>query len=173
MPRSDQPVILLAEDNADDVDMFRRAFKQAYIEAPLHVVSDGEEAMAYLNGEGKFANRAEFPLPDLLLLDLKMPRKNGFEVLAWLRTHPTLCPLRTVVLTTSEDIKDVNRAYAFGANSFLTKPLDFIEFKNTLQEMFAFFLTRAKTPKVTRTPREGLGSERMAGPPSFPDKESV
>jgi len=171
MPRSGQPVILLAEDSADDVDMFRRAFKQACIEAPLHIVSDGDEAIAYLTGEGKFANRAEFPLPDLFLLDLKMPRKNGFEVLAWLRTHPTLCPLRTVVLTTSQDIKDVTRAYAFGANSFLTKPLDFIEFKNTLQEMFTFFLTRAKTPQVTRSaPHEGPRSERIAGPASFPDK---
>jgi len=171
MLRSGQPVILLAEDSADDVDMFRRAFKQACIEAPLHVVSDGDEAMAYLSGEGKFANRAEFPLPDLFLLDLKMPRTNGFEVLAWLRTHPTLCPLRTVVLTTSQDIKDVTRAYAFGANSFLTKPLDFIEFKDTLQEMFTFFLTRAKTPQVTRiVPHESPDSERIAGPASFPDK---
>ena len=172
MPRSGQPVILLAEDSADDVDMFRRAFKQACIEAPLHIVSDGDEAIAYLTGEGKFANRAEFPLPDLFLLDLKMPRKNGFEVLAWLRTHPTLCPLRTVVLTTSEDIKDVTRAYAFGANSFLTKPLDFIEFKNTLQEMFTFFLTRAKTPQVTRSaPCEGPDSEGIADPAALPDKE--
>ena len=169
MPISGQPVILLAEDSADDVDMFRRAFKQAYIEAPLYVVSDGEEATAYLDGEGKFGNRAEFPLPDLFLLDLKMPRKNGFEVLAWLRTHPTLCPLRTVVLTTSEDIKDVTRAYAFGANSFLTKPLDFIEFKNTLQEMFAFFLTRAKTPQVMRMARPG--SERIADSAASPDKK--
>jgi CheY-like chemotaxis protein len=151
-----QPIILLAEDSENDVIMFRRAFRQAAIEAPLYVVSDGTEAIAYLSGEGDFANRAEFPLPDLLLLDLKMPRTNGFEVLAWLRVHPSLCPLRTVVLTTSNDIKDINRAYAFGANSFLTKPLDFTEFKNTLQDMFNFFFNRAKTPGITRASRTDL-----------------
>jgi CheY-like chemotaxis protein len=152
MTDSGQPVILLAEDSEDDVYMLRRAFQQAGIELPLQVVADGEQAIAYLTGQGKFANRAEFPLPDLFLLDLKMPRLNGFEVLAWLRQHPTLAPLRTVVLTTSEEIRDVNRAYAMGANSFLTKPLDFTDFKNTLQEMFNFFLIKAKAPEVSRPP---------------------
>jgi CheY-like chemotaxis protein len=152
MTDAGQPVILLAEDSEDDVYMLRRAFEQAGIELPLQVVSDGEQAVAYLTGQGKFANRAEYPLPDLFLLDLKMPRKNGFEVLLWLRQHPTLAPLRTIVLTTSEEIRDVNRAYAMGANSFLTKPLDFTDFKNTLQEMFNFFLVKAKAPQVSRPP---------------------
>jgi CheY-like chemotaxis protein len=152
MTESGQPVILLAEDSEDDVYMLRRAFEQVGIELPLQVVSNGEQAIAYLMGQGKFANRAEYPLPDLFLLDLKMPRKNGFEVLMWLRQHPTLAPLRTIVLTTSDEIRDVNRAYAMGANSFLTKPVDFTDFKNTLQEMFNFFLLKAKAPQVTRPP---------------------
>jgi len=152
MTDAGQPVILLAEDSDDDVYMLRRAFEQAGIELPLQVVSDGEQAIAYLTGQGKFANRAEYPLPDLFLLDLKMPRKNGFEVLGWLRQHPTLAPLRTIVLTTSDEIRDVNRAYAMGANSFLTKPIDFTDFKNTLQEMFNFFLVKAKAPQVSRPP---------------------
>lgn len=152
MSNSEHPVILLAEDSEDDVLMLRRAFRQAGIELPLQVVSNGEQAIAYLMGQGKFANRAEYPLPDLFLLDLKMPRKNGFDVLIWLRQHPTLAPLRTVVLTTSDEIRDVNRAYALGANSFLTKPLDFTDFKNTLQEMFNFFLTKAKAPEISRPP---------------------
>jgi CheY-like chemotaxis protein len=156
MTERDQPIILLAEDSEDDVRMFRRAFTQAAIAAPLHVVSDGEETIAYLSGDDKFAHRVEYPLPDLLLLDLKMPRKDGFEVMAWLRTHPTLCPLRTVVLTASEDMREIIRAYAFGANSFLTKPVNFTEFKETLQEMFNFFFNRAKTPEVSRVHRNGV-----------------
>jgi CheY-like chemotaxis protein len=148
----DQPVILLAEDTDDDVQMVRRAFKLAGMDIPLQVVSDGEQAIAYLNGEGKFANRAEYPLPDLFLLDLKMPRKNGFEVLEWLRGHPTLAPLRTVVLTTSDEIRDVNRAYRLGANSFLTKPLDFTDFRDTLQAMFNYWLLKTRAPEVSRPP---------------------
>ena len=152
MSNSEHPVILLAEDNDDDVAMLRRAFLQAGIDLPLQVVPNGEEAIAYLMGEGRFSNRAEYPLPDLFLLDLKMPGTNGFEVLAWLRHHPTLAPLRTVVLTTSDEIRDVNQAYLLGANSFLTKPVDVTDFKSTLQEMFNFFLFKAKRPEVRRPP---------------------
>jgi CheY-like chemotaxis protein len=152
MSNSEHPVILLAEDNDDDVAMLRRAFLLAGIDLPLQVVPNGEEAINYLMGQGKFANRAEYPLPDLFLLDLKMPGTNGFDVLAWLRQHPTLAPLRTVVLTTSDEIRDVNQAYVLGANSFLTKPVDFTDFKSTLQQMFNFFLFKAKRPEVRRPP---------------------
>ena len=151
---SEQPVILLADDRDDDVEIVRRALQMAGIDLPLQVVSDGEEAIAYLNGEGKFANRAEYPLPDLFLLDLKMPQKSGFEVLEWVRKHPTLAPLRTIVLTTSDQASDVNRAYALGANSFLTKPLDFLDFRDTLQIMINYWLTKARAPRVSRPPRQ-------------------
>src|SRR5678815_385495 len=151
---SEQPVILLADDSDDDVQIVRRALRMAGIDLPLQVVSDGEEAIAYLNGEGKFANRAEYPLPDLFLLDLKMPVKNGFEVLKWVRTHPTLAPLRTIVLTTSDEARDVNQAYALGANSFLTKPLDFLDFRDTLQVMINYWLTKVRAPDVSRPPRQ-------------------
>jgi CheY-like chemotaxis protein len=152
MSECEHPVILLAEDNDDDVAMLRRAFLRAGINLPLQVVPNGEEAIAYLTGEGRFANRAEYPLPDLFLLDLKMPGMDGFDVLAWLRQHPTLAPLRTVVLTTSDEIRDVNQAYVLGANSFLTKPVDVTDFKSTLQEMFNFFLFKAKRPEIRRPP---------------------
>src|ERR1051325_881269 len=97
-------VILLADDGEDDVTLVRRAFKKAGLLNPLQVVKDGDEAIAYLKGEGAYRNRLEVPLPDLLLLDLKMPRKNGFEVLQWIRAQPSLSALRVVVLTSSEEV---------------------------------------------------------------------
>ena len=150
MNRYGQPIILVAEDNPDDVQMLKRALEQAAIDTPISFVSDGEQAIAYLKGTGKFANRAEYPLPDLLLLDLKMPRSNGFDVLEWLRQQPTLASLRTVVLTTSDRIWDVTRAYELGANSFLVKPLDFTDFKNTIQAVYNYWLALDKAPNVAR-----------------------
>src|SRR5260370_9232565 len=97
----DQSVILLAEDRYDDIFLIRRAFEKGGLLNPLQVVRNGEEVVAYLKGEGKFANRAEYPLPQLLLLDLKMPLMDGFDVLPWLRPHPSLRALRIDVLTSS------------------------------------------------------------------------
>ena len=153
MTERDQPVVLIAEDNDNDIAMLRRAFRQASITAPIQYVTDGEQAIAYLKGEGRFARREEFPLPDLLLLDLKMPRKNGFEVLEWLRTQPSLSHLRVVVLTTSEQLRDVNRAYALGAASFLTKPLNFVEFKDTIQAMYNYWVAFNRKPRIERPPQ--------------------
>ena len=145
-----QAVVLLADDNEDDVVTLRHALRRARIEAPLHVVEDGEEAIAYLRGVGKFSNRAEFPLPDLFLLDLRMPKVDGFEVLEWLRQQPSLAPLRTIVLTASDDFFDVDRAYALGANSFLTKSMDLLDFGNTLEATFRYWLTTTRAPHVHR-----------------------
>ena len=145
-----QPVVLLAEDNDNDVLTLREALRRAGIEIPLQIVEDGDEAIAYLRGVGKFANRAEYPLPDLFLLDLRMPGRDGFEVLEWLRQQPSLAPLRTIVLTTSEEISDVDRAYALGANSFLTKPMDLLDFGNTLESTFNYWLKTTRAPQVNR-----------------------
>ena len=153
-----QAVVLLADDNEDDVLALRHALRRAGIEMPLHVVGDGEEAIAYLRGVGKFSNRAEFPLPDLFLLDLRMPIIDGFEVLEWLRQQPSLAPLRTIVLTASDDFFDVDRAYALGANSFLTKSMDLLDFGNTLEATFNYWLKTTRAPHVHR-PGE-LGSEQ-------------
>jgi CheY-like chemotaxis protein len=117
--------ILLAEDREDDIVLIQRAFEKGGIRNPLIVVRDGEEAINYLTGVVPFSDRERFPIPALLLLDLKMPRMDGFEVLGWLKTQPGLAALRVVVLTSSEDIGDVTKAYQLGANSFLVKPLDF------------------------------------------------
>jgi CheY-like chemotaxis protein len=136
--RSD-PVILVAEDNDGDVVMLRRAFQHLGVTAPLQFVADGEETVAYLKGTGKFANRDEYPLPDILLLDLKMPRLNGLEFLEWWRKQPSLSAIRIVVLTTSEEIRDVNAAYRLGASSFLVKPFNFDEFRNTIFAMLQYW----------------------------------
>ena len=143
-----QSVILLAEDREDDVLLVRKAFKSAEMNCELVVVRDGEEAMSYLAGEGKFHDRAEFPFPDLLLLDLKMPRVDGFEVLRWIRQHPRIRNLRVVVLTSSHQIRDVNEAYRLGANSFLVKPLDFENFVETSKALRKYWLVLDNAPEL-------------------------
>lgn len=114
--------ILLAEDEANDIFFMERCFEKARLLNPLRIVNDGEQAMAYLAGEGKYGDRNKFPFPILLLLDLRMPRKSGFEVLEWLCAQEGLRRLTTVVLTSSKEGPDVNRAYDLGANSYLVKP---------------------------------------------------
>src|SRR4051812_33029458 len=101
---SEQELILIAEDREDDVLLIRRSLERARVLNPIQIVRNGEETISYLQGEGKFANRDEYPLPSLLLLDLKMPRTDGFEVLRWIRQQPALKALRVIVLTSSEDI---------------------------------------------------------------------
>jgi CheY-like chemotaxis protein len=145
---SEMEVILLADDDENDIALFKRAFKQADIKNPLQIVRDGEEAIAYLAGEGTFADRNEFPLPTLLLLDLKMPRKNGFEVLQWVRQHPTLKTLRVLVLTVSSDIRDVNMAYKLGANSFIVKSLDVQNFLELVLQIKNCWLAMSRAPEI-------------------------
>jgi CheY-like chemotaxis protein len=123
--KPEDAVILLVEDRADDILLIQRAFQRAGVKNPMVVTRNGDEAIEYLSGQGMFRNRAEYPLPWLILLDLKMPRIDGFEVLKWVRSQPELRRIVVVVLTSSEEIPDVNRAYDLGANSFMVKPLDF------------------------------------------------
>lgn len=152
----DCDVILVAEDNEDHVMMIRRAFRQSGLVNPVQVVRDGEEAIAYLKGDGPYANRAEYPLPCLLLLDLKMPNKNGFEVLEWLRSQPALSALRVVVLTTSGEMNDINRAYQLGANSFLTKPVDFRDFVQLTTALKGYWLWLSHAPELSRPKPENI-----------------
>jgi CheY-like chemotaxis protein len=147
---SEHGVILLAEDDEDHVVLIRHAFAEADLRNPLFVVWNGEEAIAYLSGTGKYSNRDEYPLPDLLLLDLKMPRVDGFEVLKWVRQQPGLAPLRILVLTSSNELRDVNRAYQLGANSFLVKPLDFQDVIQLSKVIQKYWLNRSKTPEISR-----------------------
>lgn len=132
--------ILLVEDRSDDIALARRAFRQLNLRNPFHVVADGEEALAYVFGQGIYADRTTYPLPDIMLLDLKLPRLDGFELLSRIRKQPELNPMRIIVLTSSEDIYDVNRAYSLGANSFLVKPQDFNDFTTLIRTLSAFWL---------------------------------
>jgi CheY-like chemotaxis protein len=167
-------VILLAEDREDDITLILKAFAKAQVCNPLQIVRDGEEAIAYLRGEGKYANRDEFPLPALVLLDLKMPKVDGFEVLKWLRQQPGLSALRVVVLTSSDAIRDVNTAYHLGANSFMVKPMDFNDVVQMSRFLTDYWLQTSMAPETFRPPREsknGISEQRRSDEPSRPDSD--
>src|SRR5882672_1891997 len=132
--------VLLAEDDPDDILLTQIAFEKARLANPLQVVRDGEEAIAYLNGDGKFADRTQFPLPILLLLDLKMPKKNGFQVLEWLRKQPEIGRLSVAIMTSSDHDPHISRAYQLGADSYLRKPPDADALVALVQRLHAYWL---------------------------------
>ena len=117
--------ILVVEDEKSDALLIRRTLGKAGLPYPLHFVETGEQAIAYLSELESYSDRNKHPMPALVLLDLKLPGKSGFEVLEWVRANPLFKMLRVVVLTSSKDIRDVRQAYKLGANSFLVKPLEF------------------------------------------------
>jgi CheY-like chemotaxis protein len=149
---SDLALFLLVEDSESDAILIRRAFIKGNVINPLQVVTAGDQAIAYLKGEGPFSNRSEYPLPELVLLDLKLPGIDGFQVLRWIRQQPDLRALRVVVLTSSDRIQDVNMAYQLGANSFLVKPVDFERFVEISQALRGYWLWLSKAPEVSRPP---------------------
>src|SRR5690349_18805344 len=141
-------VFLLVEDNADDVVLIRRAFAAAQMLNPLVVVRNGEEAMAYFMGLGPYKNRSEYPLPSLVLLDLKLPGMTGIEFLKWLRAQPQIGTTRVVMLTSSNLTRDVNDAYQAGANSFLVKPSDFENFVQIGSALRGYWVWMDKPPET-------------------------
>jgi CheY-like chemotaxis protein len=140
--------ILVADDDADDVLLLRRAFRKANLPNPVHVVNDGESAIAYLSGEGRYGDRDDHPMPVLLLLDLKMPRKTGFEVLEWIRAQPRLRRLRVVVLSSSRQAGDVDHAHELGANSYLVKPVVFAELVTLARTLRAYWMDLDEPPEI-------------------------
>jgi CheY-like chemotaxis protein len=114
-------IILLAEDSPDDVLIFQVAFRRAVLPYDIYVVRDGQQAIEYLAGDGNYSDRGRFPFPDLLILDLKMPIKSGFDVLQWLRSHADFGKLRVVILSSSDDQRDARRAADLGAGTFFMK----------------------------------------------------
>ena len=119
---NEKETILLVDDSENDLMLMRVAFKKAKSNSPLQEVRNGEEAIAYLKGEGPYCDRNKFPLPIVMLLDLNMPKKSGFDVLAWVRAQPVLKRLAIIILTASMRSEDVERAFDLGATAFLVKP---------------------------------------------------
>lgn len=156
----DQALFLIVEDNPDDATLLRRAFVKSKILNPVHVVSTADEAVAYLTGTGKYQNRAEYPLPSLVLLDLKLPGMSGHEFLAWLRKQDGLRGLRVVVLSSSDDMRDVNQAYQLGANSFLIKPADFERFVEISVALGGYWVWLDRAPKSTCPPPKPSSATR-------------
>ena len=138
--------VLVAEDDAGDVFLLQRAFTLSEVPAALHFVRDGQEAIDYLGGKAAFADRKTHPLPDLLLLDLKMPRLNGFDVLEWLRQQPGLKRLLVTILTSSDQPQDINRAYDLGANSYLLKPHNSQELSDLVSRVQQYWLEINQCP---------------------------
>lgn len=120
----EKKVVLYAEDDDNDAFLMRRAFKKVGVPNSLHIVDDGKMAISYLAGEGVYADRASYPLPALLLLDLKMPRMTGLEVLAWVRERSEFQSLTVIMFTSSTQDRDVKSAFALKANAYLVKPPD-------------------------------------------------
>jgi CheY-like chemotaxis protein len=135
--------ILAAEDMEDDRFILKLAFEAAKIPHELVTVRDGQECVEYLSGAGVFANRACYPLPALLLLDLKMPRMHGFEVLAWLATKPEFKDLPTVVLSSSSDESDMRRSRQLGAREYFIKPNALEDLVKILQSLESKWLSGA------------------------------
>jgi CheY-like chemotaxis protein len=144
--RFGQPIeILLVEDNPGDVRLTREAFKDGKMKNNLHIAEDGVEALAFVRRQGRYKN---VPVPDLILLDLNLPKKDGREVLAEIKADPQLKQIPVIVLTTSAAHKDIIRTYHLHANSYITKPVDLDQFFKIIRSIEDFWLTIVKLPSI-------------------------
>lgn len=143
-------IILLAEDDENDIIFVTRALRKAMIFCPLYTVRDGDQAIRYLRGDGEYADRTRFPLPNLALLDIKMPRLTGLEVLHWLRTNSPdrLRRLPVIIMSGSHLQQDIDRAYDLGVNAYLVKPRAFEELVDVLKKTGDFWRDAAERPGV-------------------------
>ena len=151
---SQTQTILLVEDNPVDVLLMQRAFRnETFANTSLQIVRDGDAAVFYLNGDGEYSDRDRYPLPAIILLDLKLPRRSGHEVLVWLKQQPELKRLPVVMLTSSRQTLDVKRAYDLGVNSYLVKPIGFASLLEMMQSFNEYWLNYTELPE----PREFSG----------------
>ncbi|MBF0154918.1 MAG: response regulator [Magnetococcales bacterium] len=141
--------ILLVEDSPGDVELTREALRDSKLLNRLHVVEDGEEAMAFLRREGRFSNAMR---PDVVLLDLNLPRKDGREVLEEIKADPDLKSIPVVVLTTSQSDEDILRTYQLYANCYITKPVDLNQFFSVVQSVENFWFSVVKLPPKPNSP---------------------
>jgi two-component system, response regulator len=140
--------ILLVEDNDDDVQLTLRAFRKGDLVSTVTVVRDGVEALDYLLAKGEYAARNPDMLPDLVLLDIKLPRVDGVQVLQRLRSHPRTKLIPIVILTSSAEPKDLLTCYTLGANSYVRKPIDFQQFTRALHQIGSYWLQTNQAPPV-------------------------
>lgn len=138
--------IILIDDNQSDIDLTKRAFKQANVPNPIATITDGEEALDFLLAKGKHANRNKFKLPAFVLLDLNMPGLNGHEVLKKIRNEEDLNGLVVVMLTSSREEKDISLSYKVGVNSYISKPVDFVEFVDLIKHTSNYWLSINASP---------------------------
>ena len=148
-PTEHDTVFLLVEDDRNDAFFVEREFKNAPHSILLKVVRDGEEAMQYIGGDCPFGDRQECPIPNVILLDLKMPRIGGFEFLKWIRRHaPARMRMIPVIIMSSSNLpEDVARAYDLGANSYLVKPVEWKKFRDLITELGIYWTHHALTPQ--------------------------
>ena len=145
--------ILLIEDDENDVVLIQRALRKGGIDIPIFVVRDGDEALRYFSGSGQDQDTAMNPLPTLVLLDLRLPKKSGLEVLEWLKSHERFALLPVVVFTNSTEGMDVKQAYALGANSYLKKPYTSAATTELLKTVSAYWLDHnVRPPTLQKEP---------------------
>jgi Response regulators consisting of a CheY-like receiver domain and a winged-helix DNA-binding domain len=162
--------ILQVEDDPNDVFLLKHAMKKAGLANPMQVASDGQEAIDYLSGAGKFADREQFPLPGLVLLDLKLPFVMGLDVLKWIREQPNTISV-VIILTASAEEEDIATAYRLGANAFLTKPSEAGKLQEIVKAIKDFWLTHNTLPRPSVEQRAPAHWSRM-DPGAMDDPDS-
>src|ERR1051325_5048282 len=140
--------ILIVDDDENDIFFVKRAFTEINVHCSFQVLKNGQEVVDYLSGEGEYANRERYPYPMMILMDLKMPVRDGFEVLAWLRSRPGIKVIPTIVFSSSDVPSDITRAYELGANSFMTKSVTYDGLLLKLQTLSQYWLEHCKHPVV-------------------------
>jgi len=142
--------ILIADDDPNDQFFIQRELAKLGTCITVKFVNDGEEAVGYLEKAAGLSDRANYPVPTVIFVDLKMPRLNGFELLAWLKAHPQLKQIPTVVVSSSDTQSDIDQSYSLGANAYLVKPANVEDFRKLFRTTGEFFLEHAKTPSVSK-----------------------
>ncbi len=149
MPNSKSGVFLLIDDDSNDQVLIRRSFQKAPTMPQLVVAKDGDEALSYLSGIGDFSDRERFPLPCVILLDLKLPQRSGLEVLAWVRKHAPLRQVPVIILTSSYQEEDIRSAYDLGANSYLVKPVDLGDLEAMMARVAEYWTSLNHMPELS------------------------
>jgi len=142
--------MLVVEDREEDIQIFRIACQRAKVSLPFLVAKNGTEAIEYLNGQGRFADRQQHPLPQLVLLDINMPGMNGFELLQWLRLQPGLRRLPVIMFTSSNLPEDINQAFELGANSYVVKPPDIHDLEKIARHLDEYWLKVNQCPDCSK-----------------------